>query len=144
VLSQKAEKAISSMRIAMERGMAPGGGVAYVWTADAVRKAAQDVEGDQKQGMLILARALEEPFLRIVQNSGVAEPKTMLADLRRLGSDAVFDATTGRMTTQDKLNLWDPVGVLWEALDAGTSGGMMALTVGALVLHRKPQESMEP
>ncbi len=144
VLSQKAEKAISSMRIAMERGMAPGGGVAYVHTADAVRQAARDAEGDQRQGMLILARALEEPFLRIVQNSGAAEPKTMLADLRRLGGDAVFDATTGRMTTQDKLNLWDPVGVLWEALDAGTSGGMMALTVGALVLHRKPQESMEP
>jgi chaperonin GroEL len=144
VLSQKAEKAISSMRIAMQEGMAPGGGVAYARMADAVRRAAQEAEGDRKQGMIILARALEDPFLRIVQNSGMAEPKTMLADLRRLGGDAIYDALTGRMTTQDKLNLWDPVGVLREALEAGTSGGMMALTVSALVLHRKPQESMEP
>jgi hypothetical protein len=74
----------------------------------------------------------------------MAEPKTMLADLRRLGDGAIYDALTGRMTTQDRLHLWDPVGVLREALEAGTSGGMMALTVSALVLHRKPQESLEP
>jgi chaperonin GroEL len=144
ILSNKAEKAVSSMRMAMQEGMAPGGGVAYVRMADAVREAARDAQGDRRQGMMILARGLEDPFLRIVQNSGMAEPKTTLAELRRLGDDAIYDALTGRMTTQNVLNLWDPVGVLREALEAGTSGGMMALTVSALVLHRKPQESLEP
>jgi chaperonin GroEL len=144
LLNQKAGKAISSLRVAMSEGMAPGGGVAFVWAADAVRSAAEGMEGDRKQGMRILATALEEPFLQIVKNSGMAHPKTVLADLHRFGAEYVYDALTGRLATLEATGLWDPAGVLRQALDAGVSGGMMALTVSALVLHRKPQESLEP
>ncbi len=144
VLHQKAEKAISSMRVAMQEGMAPGGGAAFVWAADAVRRAAEKAVGDRREGMLILARSLEEPFLQIVRNSGRAEASTMLAGLKRLGPDYLFDALTGRLASLEATGIWDPVGVLRQALDAGTSGGMMALTVSALILHRKPIESMEP
>lgn len=144
ILHQKAEKAVSSLRVAMDEGRAPGGGVAFVWAADAVREAAQSEEGDRRQGMLITARALEEPLLQIVRNSGLAEPRTVLADLRRLGQEYVYNALTGRLVKIAPSGIYDPVGVLRQALDAGVSGGMMAMTVSALVLHRKPQESMEP
>jgi chaperonin GroEL len=144
VLHDKAEKAIKALQIVTEEGVVPGGGVAYLHAADAVRKLAATMAGDERQGALILARALEEPFRRIVRNSGPREPSTALAEVRRCGDGYVYDAVADRVTTVAESGLLDPAGVLRVALETGASGGMSALTISVLVLRKKPVESFEP
>ena len=143
-LNDKAEKAVKSLRLALQEGVVAGGGVAYLQLADVVRRLAGTLEGDVRQGALILARALEEPFLRIVKNRGDADPATVLAEVRRLGTDHVYDALAGRITTVAESGLVDPTGVLRVALETGSSGGVIAMTTAAIVFRKKPVESLEP
>jgi chaperonin GroEL len=145
VLHENAEKAIGSLRLAMAEGVAPGGGVAYLRAIPALAQFAARLEqDDEQQGVRILARALEEPFRRIVQNRGLTAPSAALAEVRRLGSDYAYDAFSDRTRPWAEIGLWDPVGVLRIALETAASGAMLALTTGAMVLHRKPEQSLEP
>jgi chaperonin GroEL len=129
----------------MAEGVAPGGGVAYLRAIPALAQFAARLEqDDEQQGVRILARALEEPFRRIVQNRGLTAPSAALAEVRRLGSDYAYDAFSDRTRPWAEIGLWDPVGVLRIALETAASGAMLALTTGAMVLHRKPEQSLEP
>jgi chaperonin GroEL len=144
VLHDKAEKAIKALQIVMEEGVVPGGGVAYLHASDAVRALAATMTRDERQGALILARALEEPFRRIVCNCGTREPSTALAEVRRCGDGYVYDAVADRVVPVKECGLLDPTGVLRVALETGASGGMSALTISVIVLRKKPVESFEP
>jgi chaperonin GroEL len=143
-LHQHAEKATRSLRLAMREGVAPGGGVAYLNTIPAVEALIATLEGDEQHGARILARALEEPFRRIVQNRGLTSPSVALANVRRMGAEYVYDAIADRVVPWSEDGLLDPAGTLRIALETGVSGAMLALTTGVLVLHRKPEQSLEP
>lgn len=144
-LHQNAEKAIRSLRLAMREGIVPGGGIAYLQAIPAVERFAGAIEDDdERQGTRILARALEEPFRRIVQNRGLTAPSAALAEVQRLGCDYCYDALSDRVLPWAQIGLLDPAGVLRMALEIAASGAMLALTTGAIVLHRKPEESLEP
>lgn len=144
LLHQKAEKAIRSMRLAMAEGVAPGGGAAYLRVIPAVEALLPTLAGDEQHGARILARALEEPFRRIVQNRGLKDPSVAMAHVRRLGGDYVYDAVADCFGPYHQVGLLDPVGVLRIALETAISGAMMTLTTGALVLHRKPEQTVDP
>jgi chaperonin GroEL len=143
-LTQKVEKAIRALRIAMVEGVVPGGGAAYLPAADAARAMAETLEGDERQGALILSRALEGPFRRIVRNRGVTVPATALAEVRRCGPGYAYDALTDRVVPASAAGVLDPAGVLRVALEAAVSGAMSALTVAVMVFHRRPSEALEP
>jgi chaperonin GroEL len=143
-MHQKAEKAVRSLRLAMAEGVVPGGGIAYLGTIPALEDLASTLDGDEQYGVRILERALEAPFRRIVQNRGVTDPATALARVRRLGRDYAYDVMTDRVRPYSEAGLFDPAGVLRIALETAVSGAMLALTTGAIVLHRKPKESFEP
>jgi len=143
-LHQKAEKAVRSLRLAMAQGVVPGGGVAYLRAIPAVQKFAQTLTGDEQRGAQILARALEAPLRQIAKNRGLTDPSVVLARLNLLGPDYLYDALTDELKPVAEANLFDPVGVLRFALETAVSGAMLTLTTGAIVLHRKPKESLEP
>jgi chaperonin GroEL len=145
VLHENAEKAIGTMRLAMAEGVVPGGGVAYLQAIPALERfAAGLADEDERQGVHILARALEEPLRRIAQNRGLTAPPAALAEVRRLGCDYAYDALSDKVRPWAEIGLMDPVGVLRIALQTAASGAMLALTTGAIVLHRKPEQSLEP
>lgn len=143
-MHQKAEKAVRSLRLAMAEGVVPGGGIAYLKTIPALDQLASTLTGDEQYGVRILSRALEEPFRQIVRNRGLTDPAVALARVRNLGEDFAYEAITDCVQPYSEAGLFDPVGVLRIALETAVSGAMLALTTGAIVLHRKPEQSFEP
>lgn len=141
-LRQKAEKAVKALALAAREGAVPGGGVSFLNCAEAVRSV--EAQGDAAVGVRVLARALEAPFRRIVQNAGVHAPAVVLHEARRRGPDFGYDALRGEVVNLREAGILDATGVCRRALEIGTSAAMMALTIAAIVLHRKPEKSMEP
>jgi chaperonin GroEL len=135
---QRAEKAIRALRLALQDGVVPGGGAAYLRAAESVRSFAATLTGDSRQGALILAQAMEGPCQRIVQNRGGIAPNTVLAELYRSGPGYTYDVLTNRIVLARESGLEDPMGVLRVALEAAVSGAMSALTVAVMVLRRQP------
>ncbi|MBC7224649.1 MAG: hypothetical protein H5T59_10330, partial [Anaerolineae bacterium] len=131
-LRQKAEKAVKTLALAAREGVVPG----------AVRSV--EAEGDAAVGVRILARALEAPFRRIVQNAGLHHPAVVLHEARRQGPEFGYDALRGEVVHMREAGILDAAGVCRRALEIGASAAMMALTIAAIVFHRDPEKSMEP
>src|SRR5207245_782478 len=66
----RVEDALQAARAALEEGIVPGGGVALLNAADAVRKEIESLEGDERTGAQIIVRALEEPLRQLATNAG--------------------------------------------------------------------------
>lgn len=141
-LRQKADKCRRALPLALREGVAPGGGVAYLDCIPAVK--AVPAEGEEAWGVNILARALEAPFRQIVTNAGVDSPSAVLAETRRRGVGAGYDAMRGQIVDMVEAGILDAVGVLRLALQTAVSGAAMALTTDTIVHKRRPETSMEP
>jgi chaperonin GroEL len=139
---QKAEKAIRALRTALEEGVVPGGGAAYLWAIEDVRSFAGTLSGDDRQGALILADAMGEPARRIVRNRGGIVPAAALAELHRAGPGHAYDVLAGRVVSAEGSGLEDPLGVSRTALETAVSGALSALSVAVLVLRRKPAKEL--
>jgi chaperonin GroEL len=144
LVHQRAERAIRALAIATNEGIAPGGGAAYLEAIPAVEALAESLDGDERAGARIVARALEAPFRRIVANRGVTTPAAALAAWRGAGPGYIYDALADRVVTAAETGVYDPAGVLRVALETAASGAMVALTVAVMVLHRNPAQSLEP
>ncbi len=144
LLHQRAERALRTLAIALSEGVVPGGGIAYLEMIPTVEALAESLDGDERAGARIVARALEAPFRRIVANRGATTPSAALAAWQGAGRGHVYDAFADRVATMTEAGLYDPAGVLRVALETATSGAMVALTVAVIVLHRNPVQSLEP
>ncbi|HUV94242.1 MAG TPA: chaperonin GroEL [Anaerolineae bacterium] len=140
-LTETAEEMIKAVMAGADSGIVPGGGAAYVACCPAVE--ALEAEGDQAIGVNILARALEEPMRRIAENAG-AYPPLVIAEARRAGPGYGFDARNKRIVNVLDEGIVDPTMVAKRALELAASGSSMLLTIEALILHRKPEESLSP
>jgi len=141
-MRQKASKALRALPLALQEGVVAGGGVAYLDCIPAVRAVA--AQGEEAWGVDILARALEEPFRRIVTNAGVDSPAAVLAESRRQGQGTGYDALRGRMVNMTEAGILDAAGVLRLALMTAVSGAAMALGTETIVHKRRPETSLEP
>jgi len=104
-----------------------------------------DIEatGDERLGVEIVARVLEEPMRRIAENASV-HPPLVIAESSRLGYGYGYDVKSERYVDMIANGIADAAVVAKRALQQGVSGAVMLLTTDALVLHRKPQESFTP
>ncbi|MCG2769675.1 MAG: chaperonin GroEL [Anaerolineae bacterium] len=125
----------------LEEGIVPGGGVAYLECIPAVREL--EAEGDEAVGIDIVARALDAPIKRIIQNAG-QHPPIVLARAQRRGNGYGYDILTGEVVNMEQTGIMDSARVLRTALSVASSGACLALTPGALILKRNPEQSMEP
>lgn len=141
-LRQQADRAVQALRLALRAGVAPGGGVAYLACADAVRAA--PCSGDAVYGRAAVATALEAPFRQIVANAGRRDPGAALAEARHHGPGWGYDALRDEIVAVEPAGIVDPAAVLARALGAAASGAAMLITTDALILKRNPQLSMEP
>jgi chaperonin GroEL len=129
-LKNRAEEAVHVVRLGMQGGIAPGGGVAYLACVPAVR--ALDLGQEEAPGAEILARALAAPMAAIITNSG-GDAASLMAQAQARGCGMGFDVLRGEVTDVMAANIVDPVKVLQVALRIGVSGALMALTTHALV-----------
>ena len=127
------EDALNATRAAVAEGIVPGGGSAYVIAAKAAEKLTATLEGDEKTGASIVAKALKAPIMQIAANAGV-EGAVILnqvasSDNVNFGYDAAND-TYGDMM---QLGIVDPTKVCRSALENAASVSSMVLTTESLV-----------
>ena len=112
LLHQRAERAIRALALAANEGVVPGGGVAYLEMIPAVEALVEALEGDERAGAKIVARALETPFRRIIANRGATTPSAAFAAWQGAGPGHVYDAVADRVETVTGAGLRDPAGIL--------------------------------
>lgn len=127
------EDALNATRAAVEEGIVAGGGTAYVNAVVAVEKMVESLEGDEKTGAGIIARALTEPLRQIVTNAGldgsVILDKVKTADKTGYGFDAYKEVYCDMISA----GIVDPTKVTRTALENAASIAAMLLTTEALV-----------
>jgi chaperonin GroEL len=127
----RVEDALSATRAAVEEGIVPGGGIAYINALPALKKVKS--KGDEATGVAILTRALEAPLRCIAENSG-REGSVVINEVRGskpgIGYDAFKDELNVNMIER---GIVDPLKVTRSALQNGASIATMILTTECLV-----------
>jgi chaperonin GroEL len=137
----RVEDAVSATRAAVEEGIVPGGGVAYLRAIDSLEALLDDCVGDVRTGVRILIRALEEPSRQIVRNSGSGEPSVVVRRIRQEGGAVGFDARTCEMADMIEAGIIDPSKVTKAALQNAASVAGLLLTTEAAVCHARKRRS---
>ena len=122
----RVEDALNATRAAVEEGYLPGGGVAYIRAAEALKNLKGDNE-DETTGIRIVARAIEEPLRQIAQNAGV-EGSVIIQKIREGKGDFGYNARTGEFVNMFEAGIIDPTKVARVALENAASVAGMFLT----------------
>jgi chaperonin GroEL len=132
----RVEDALNATRAAVEEGIVPGGGVAYLRCLGALEKL--KLEGDKKTGVDIVKRALEEPIRQIANNAG-QEGSVVTEKVRNEKGAFGFDADKEEYTDMIKAGIIDPTKVVRLALQNAASVASLMITTEALVAE-KPEK----
>ncbi len=133
------EDALAATRAAVEEGIVSGGGVALLDTIEDVRPLLQDVEGDEKTGVSIILRALEEPLRQIAENAG-KEGSVIVEKVMSSKRGEGYDALNDKYVDMIKAGIVDPTKVTRSALQNASSVASMILTTEATVVDQ-PEEA---
>ena len=132
------EDALNATRAAVEEGIVAGGGTAYVNAIGAVEALLDTVEGDEKTGVKIIAKALAEPMKQIATNAGI-DGSVVLEKVKTAGQVGYgFDAYKEEYCDMIPSGIVDPTKVTRSALENAASVSAILLTTEALVAD-KPQ-----
>ncbi|MDV2503456.1 MAG: chaperonin GroEL [bacterium] len=138
----RVEDALNATRAAVEEGVVPGGGVAYIRAIKTLDKL--DLDGDQAIGVKIVKRALEEPLRQIAQNAG-AEGSIIVEHVKAAKKvNEGFDANTMEYVDMMKAGIIDPTKVTRSALQNASSISALMLTTEALVTEIPEERSAAP
>jgi len=134
------EDALNATRAAVEEGIVAGGGVALVDTIPAVAKLLKTTEGDEKTGVKIVLRALEEPVRQIAENAGF-EGSVIVERVKKEKAGIGFDAYNEKFVDMIAAGIVDPCKVTRSALENAASIASMILTTEALVAEKKEENA---
>jgi chaperonin GroEL len=138
----RVEDALHATRAAVEEGIVPGGGTALLRCVSAAKSVAKSLEGDEKLGAEIIARALENPVRTIAENSGV--DGAVVADEVRVkgekNANIGYDANTGDYVDMFKAGIVDPTKVTKSALQNAASIAGLMLTTEVMVTKIDEEE----
>jgi chaperonin GroEL len=138
----RVEDALHSTRAAVEEGVVPGGGVAYVRCLDVLA----DIKGDntdQDVGIDIVKRAVEEPLRQIVNNAG-EEGSVVLNNVVAKKGNYGYNATTGEYGDMIEMGILDPTKVTRAALQNAASISGLMITTEAMVAELPEDKPMPP
>jgi chaperonin GroEL len=135
----RVEDALNATRAAVEEGIVPGGGVALVRCLDALGK--MRIKADQKLGVKVIMRAIEEPLRQIANNAGLEG--SVVIDKVKAGKDAFgYNAATDTYEDLLKAGVIDPTKVVRLALQNAGSVASLMLTTQAMITE-KPEEKAD-
>ena len=130
------EDALNATKAAVEEGIVAGGGTIFVNIIPAVTALLADVEGDEKTGVQIVAKALEEPIRQIAANAGL-DGSVILEKVRNSGKLGYgFDAYKEEYCDMVAAGIIDPAKVTRSALENAASVSAMVLTTESLVADK--------
>lgn len=138
----RVEDALSATRAAVEEGIIPGGGVAYVRAIDALDKLSGENE-DQNTGIAIIKRALEEPLRLIVENAGL-DGSVVVQKIKEGKNDFGYNASTDKYENLFESGVIDPTKVARIALENAASIAGMFLTTECIVSDIPEKEPAAP
>ncbi len=128
----RVEDALNATRAAVEEGVVPGGGVAYIRATSALETLENELEGDQRVGVRIIRRALEEPMRHIATNAG-AEGSIVVQTVRGMGTTEGYNAASDEYGDMLASGVIDPTKVTRSALQNAASIAGLLMTTEAMV-----------
>jgi chaperonin GroEL len=138
---ENVERCVSTVKHAQSGGIVPGGGMAYIECARAMRSLS--LPRAEAVGVEILTRALEEPLRALAANAGF-DPSPIAARAQEQPSGWGFNALSGQFEDLWAAKIVDPLPVVETALTHAVSGALMALTTSTTIHRRNPPLSVEP
>ncbi len=136
------EDALNASKAAVEEGIVAGGGTVYVNAIPAVEKLVEELEGDEKTGARIIAKALEAPIRQIAANAGL-DGSVVLENVKKAAKGTGFDAYKEEYVDMIAAGILDPAKVTRSALENASSVAAMVLTTESLVAD-KPEPPAPP
>ena len=138
------EDALNATRAAVEEGVVAGGGTIFVNVIPAVEALLSSVEGDEKTGVRIVAKALEAPIRQIAANAGL-DGSVILEKVRSSGKNGYgFDAYKEEYCDMVAAGIIDPAKVTRSALENAASVSAMVLTTESLVADKPEPPAPAP
>ena len=138
------EDALNATRAAVEEGVVAGGGTIFVNVIPAVEALLNTVEGDEKTGVQIIAKALEAPIRQIAANAGL-DGSVILEKVRASGKNGYgFDAYKEEYCDMVSAGIIDPAKVTRSALENAASVSAMVLTTESLVADKPEPPAPAP
>jgi chaperonin GroEL len=136
------EDALHATRAAVEEGILPGGGVAYLRAIPSVE--AVKAKGDEEIGVTIVARALEAPIRQIAENSGL-DGAVVADEVKQKPTNQGYDARGGKYCDMVKEGIIDPAKVIKSALrNASSIAGLMLTTEVLVTRTEEPGGAKKP
>lgn len=127
------EDALHATRAAVEEGIVPGGGVAFIRAAAELHKLISSEKGDKGHGVRVVLKALEAPFRQIVANSGY-ESSVVLNKVKAKDGNFGFDSSTGLYGDMVSLGILDPTKVCRTALQNAASVASLLIMTECVVI----------
>jgi chaperonin GroEL len=128
----RVEDALHATRAAVEEGIVPGGGVAYIRSLKALETLLTQTEGDVKVGVNIVRRALEQPLRTLCENAGI-EGSLVVEQVKKEAKTRGFNVDTEEYVDMFEAGIIDPTKVSRSALQNAASVASMLLTAEALI-----------
>ena len=128
----RVEDALHATRAAVEEGIVPGGGVAYIRAQKGLDALALELEGDQKIGVAIIRRALEQPLRTLCENAGL-EGSVVVEHVKKEKKNFGFNVDTEEYVDMFEAGVIDPTKVARSALQNAASVASLLLTTEALI-----------
>jgi chaperonin GroEL len=138
----RVDDALAATRAAVEEGIVPGGGTAYIRAIEAISKL-KGVNEDEDTGIAIVKRALEEPLRQICTNCGI-EGSIVVQKVKEGKDDFGFNARTENYENLLKAGVIDPTKVSRVALENAASVAAMLLTTDCVLAEKKEEKSAMP
>ena len=139
----RVEDALSATRSAVEEGIVPGGGLTLVYTRKAVLEAAEKLEGDEKIGANIIAKAVEAPMKQIAFNAGL-EGSVIVEKATNEKQGIGFNAAALEWVDMMSHGIVDPAKVVRTALQNAASVSGMMCTTEVLITEKEEDKPMMP
>jgi chaperonin GroEL len=139
----RVDDALHATRAAVEEGIVPGGGVAYIRAIESLDSAVKGETADEQTGMQIVRRALEEPIRTLTANAGI-DGSIVVQKIREGKGDFGFNARTETYENLFKAGVIDPTKVSRVALENAASIAGMLLTTEAVVADKPEPKAAAP
>ena len=137
------EDALNASKAAVEEGIVAGGGTVYVNAIPAVEQLVEELEGDEKTGARIIAKALEAPIRQIAANAGL-DGSVVLENVKKASKGTGFDAYKEEYVDMIAAGILDPAKVTRSALENASSVAAMVLTTESLVADKPEPPAPAP
>lgn len=136
----RVEDAQHATACAVEEGILPGGGVAFIRCIPIVREEAAKLQGDEKTGAKLLEFALKAPAFQIAENAG-EEGNVVVMNIEKAAESHGFNALTGEYVDMMKSGIVDPTKVARSALENAVSIATLLLTTEAIVADAENEKA---